>query len=655
MSSSPQAVTRPDTLGFSIEGRPILGYRFSLGTAIDTLPAVLYTALHHAREPGSVTTLVFFLWWLLESARAGVPEALYLLRHRLLYVVPVVNPDGYAYNQLRSPNGGGMWRKNRRPNEDGSFGVDLNRNYGPHAFWNAPNGGSSTIPRSDTYRGTAPFSEPETQAIKSLWQRYRFRIALNYHTYGNLLIYPHSALDRETPDSLLYRLLCAEATRSSLYSLGRDIQTVGYAARGVSDDWMYDTSEGKARTIAMTPEVGTLFDGFWPPPERILSQARENLWLNLQAAWSAGANVRPIASWISWDTIPKLVVQYCNIGTQPSPPTPVSLRITNSEPNVALRDSLQLVTPLRPAECQRLQWELPFPAWRNGDSLAVELLAVQDGIPRRDTLRFQWGRPTVIELFTTAQDSSRWALKGWHVAWDSSFGGWALHSRLGASYPDSASLYATLRTPITLPPQSSAVLELWARWSIESNYDVAVVEVSTDGGHTWTQLRADRMRAGTNVPGSRQQGIRWGWDGNFPLWFPQRCDLTPFAGRTLLLRFGMLSDPALRFTGLSVGSIRLLVFHDSVQAMPPEPMRAWFFPALLRPGERLYCHLPPLGPSASVELFTSTGAKVGSYPIFVSSDGVGALLLPSSLAPGVYVLRLQQRERCWFARCVVLP
>ena len=40
-----------------------------------------------------------------------------------------VNPDGYEYNRLTNPNGGGLWRKNRRPHEKNSYGVDLNRNY----------------------------------------------------------------------------------------------------------------------------------------------------------------------------------------------------------------------------------------------------------------------------------------------------------------------------------------------------------------------------------------------------------------------------------------------------------------------------------------------------------------------------------------------
>ena len=40
--------------------------------------------------------------------------------------------DGYIYNETTNPNGGGYWRKNRRANADGSYGVDNNRNYSYH-------------------------------------------------------------------------------------------------------------------------------------------------------------------------------------------------------------------------------------------------------------------------------------------------------------------------------------------------------------------------------------------------------------------------------------------------------------------------------------------------------------------------------------------
>ena len=81
--------------------------------------------------------------------------------------IPVINPDGYVYNELIEPDGGGMHRKNRRNTNCGNGttrGVDLNRNFGYE--WGADNIGSSSDPCSEVYRGDSAFSEPEAQAVR---------------------------------------------------------------------------------------------------------------------------------------------------------------------------------------------------------------------------------------------------------------------------------------------------------------------------------------------------------------------------------------------------------------------------------------------------------------------------------------------------------
>ena len=158
----PTLITAKQSLGNTIENRPVYMVKISDNPEVDEdEPELLYTALHHAREPESMMQMIYFMYYLLENYNSD-PAVQYLVNNREMYFIPVVNPDGYEYNRATNPNGGGMWRKNRR-NNGGSYGVDLNRNYGPDSYWNAPNGGSSTSPSSDTYRGTAPFSEPETQ------------------------------------------------------------------------------------------------------------------------------------------------------------------------------------------------------------------------------------------------------------------------------------------------------------------------------------------------------------------------------------------------------------------------------------------------------------------------------------------------------------
>ena len=141
-------------------------------------PEILYTALHHAREPMGMMQMIYYMYYLLENYGTD-PEVTYLVNNREMYFIPVVNPDGYEYNRQTDPNGGGMWKKNRRKNDDGTYGVDLNRNYGPYIYWNAPNGGSSINPATDLYRGASPFSESETSAIRDFLSKKNFKNATN--------------------------------------------------------------------------------------------------------------------------------------------------------------------------------------------------------------------------------------------------------------------------------------------------------------------------------------------------------------------------------------------------------------------------------------------------------------------------------------------
>ncbi len=145
-------------------------------------PEVLYTGMHHAREAIGMQLLVYYMYYLLENYDTD-PDVQYIVNNFELYFVPIINMDGYAYNIQNQPNGGGEWRKNRRQNDDGSYGVDINRNYG--YMWGYDDNGSSPYPWDDTYRGPSAFSEPETMDIRDFCNEHEFSYAINYHSYAN--------------------------------------------------------------------------------------------------------------------------------------------------------------------------------------------------------------------------------------------------------------------------------------------------------------------------------------------------------------------------------------------------------------------------------------------------------------------------------------
>jgi hypothetical protein len=288
----PNLITARQSLGLSIESRDVWMVKISDNPDVDeTEQEILYTGLHHAREPQSMTTLIYFMWYVLENYGVD-PTVTNLVDSRELFFVPVVNPDGYVYNQTTNPSGGGMWRKNRRNNGNGTFGVDLNRNYGYR--WGYDNSGSSPTTSSETYRGTAPFSEPETQVLRDFALSRQFRMVHNYHSYGNLLIFPWGFIANFfTPDHSMFVAWGQDMTQFNNYVDGTANQTVGYLVNGEANDWFYGEQVQKNKVFGFTPEVGTSSDGFWPTQARIIPLADENVYPNLVLAQGVSETTPP--------------------------------------------------------------------------------------------------------------------------------------------------------------------------------------------------------------------------------------------------------------------------------------------------------------------------------------------------------------------------
>lgn len=277
----PHLISEKEIIGYTLEGREMYVVKISDNPDKNESheKQVLYDAMHHAREPQGMMQLMYFMWYIMDRYENNDLVAKYIINNRELYFVPIVNPDGYVYNELIEPNGGGMWRKNRSSNSDGSRGVDLNRNYGYD--WGYDDIGSSPFGSSNTFRGVSAFSEPETQNMRDFVNTKKFKSNLSYHTFGGYLIYPFGAKENYyTPDSNLFRLYADSLTKDNGYFAGTVFETLSYFANGGSCDWMYgDTSHSKI--ISFTPEVGFAGDGFWPAPSRIVPLCEENIAPNL--------------------------------------------------------------------------------------------------------------------------------------------------------------------------------------------------------------------------------------------------------------------------------------------------------------------------------------------------------------------------------------
>src|SRR3990172_2918200 len=288
-SAHPSITTAKSIIGYTSGSYyffPIYAMKISDNPDVDEdEPEVFYNSLTHAREPMGMEVLLYFMHYLTDYY-GSAPRVDSIVNNRELWFVPVVNPDGYRWNEEYAPEGGGMWRKNLRYLGNDEWGVDLNRNYGYK--WGYDNIGSSPFPASETYRGPAPFSEPETQALRNFVASHDFVFTINYHSYGNLLLYAWGYTPFQPPDRLILQKVADTATSVNNYIWGPGYSAI-YPTNGDADDWMYGEQTTKKRSLSFTPEVGAWYQGyFWPPEELIIPLAAQNLEANLLFAELAG-------------------------------------------------------------------------------------------------------------------------------------------------------------------------------------------------------------------------------------------------------------------------------------------------------------------------------------------------------------------------------
>jgi len=263
-------LTQIEPLGTSVEGRPIRALRIS-NAALDA-PAYVINGGQHAREWISVATTTCIADRLVRGYGSNA-EITALLDEMQVYVVPVVNPDGYEYTWDRDR----YWRKNRRD----EHGVDLNRNF-PVAFGRK---GSSDQPASPIYRGTHPFSEPESQALRGLLRRVPVSLHIDYHSFSQLVLHPWSHTAEPAADRGRLAAL-ADAMASAIYAThGKRYKVIDgaklYPASGTLMDWVYGEREAASFVVELRPARG---DGFVLPPEQIVPTCEESLAATLALA-----------------------------------------------------------------------------------------------------------------------------------------------------------------------------------------------------------------------------------------------------------------------------------------------------------------------------------------------------------------------------------
>ncbi|NCX95456.1 MAG: T9SS C-terminal target domain-containing protein [Chitinophagia bacterium] len=550
----------------SIEGRPLYWIRISNNPTVEqpSKPQILYTAVHHAREPVSLSSTIYYLWYLLENY-ASDPQIKAIIDNTELYFIPCVNPDGYIYNSTTSPGGGGMWRKNRRDNRDGTYGVDLNRNYGYR--WGYDNFGSSPTTSSDTYRGTGGFSEPETRAVKWLADHHHFSIALNYHTYNNDLIYPWGyVVSQKTNDSAQFDAYGEYLTQYNKYRYGTCDQTLNYITNGGSDDWMYGDS-GKPKIFAFTPEIGATDFGFYTPSYNIVPDCRQNLFQNVNAA----ALLLPYAAVKhTHDKIIHPLTGYLNYQIQ----------------RLGFRDTAYTVT------FTSLDSRLTFPSPTRGyssmtllqirnDSIAYNIaattpnatplsyvIAVNNGLyTMRDTVTFYYAK-FIYTFALNTNDFSQWLNSGWEVCntiYHSAPSSIGSSSTPCTNYDDLSEYTISTRSPIDLSRALKAYCYYYGNWTVESMHDYVQIQAAA-GSSSFAPLCGRYTKPGTAAQAAGEPL----YDGPTPHWMQEEIDLQEYTGQPTNLQFMLRSDTYGNQQGFFFDDVRVVAITDTPLSIPEQ-------------------------------------------------------------------------------------
>ena len=537
------------------DGRPIYWLRISDNPNVDEAdePEVLYTALHHAREPASLSQLIYYMYYLLENYETD-PNIKSLVDNTEMYFVPMVNPDGYNYNQSTNPNGGGMWRKNRRDNDGivSHMGVDLNRNYGYE--WGGP--GSSGTNSSIIYRGPEPFSESETRAMKYFCENHTFKFAFNYHSWGNLLLFPYGFdYDQFTPDHDYFLGFTEELVHYNNYL--NVIATDLYPAAGDADDWGYG-GDTKPSILSMTPEVGS---SFWPASSSILGLCRENLYMNLtlarltgvyaQLTYAGGKNIEDQSGTLPF-SLQRIGIEDGDIQ--------VNFEELSGNLEIVGNNEFEFTDPEKLEEMEILLEYNILSDVPNGSSINI-VAHIDNGTFINEVYfnLFVYDGSLTPLLSTNGESIEPFESEKWNTTDEDSYSpDHSITDSPDGKYLNNRDAWIELTDPIDLNDIKSAFLSFWAKWEIEMSYDYVLVMASADNGNSWTPLCGQYSSAGS-VDEDTDQPI---YTGKNLDWVHELISLDDYIGGEVKIAFRLVTDFIGRGDGFYFDDLEILTYDE---------------------------------------------------------------------------------------------
>ncbi|MFH1013381.1 MAG: M14 family zinc carboxypeptidase [Thermoplasmatota archaeon] len=429
VASSFPSITSLQSIGRSYEDNDIWCLEISDNPGTDEKePGVFFMGVHHAREWPTMEICLRLIETLTTSYENDTAIA-DLVNNRRIWIVPCVNPDGFIYDHDENA-GSQWWRKNRHYFEEfDTFGVDLNRNYGgscngdPVSMWGST--GMSHAPADELYCGKEPFSEVETQAIRNMFLTKDICATISWHTYSELVMWPWGYTGESvTPDdtymSQIGREIASRITSQDGSGTYTPTQSAGlYPTTGDTTDWAY----GYYHYVLGKPLFAYTIEACesFHPDDAVLDQVcKENVEGALYLLYEAGN--------ISSKVVPRVL--------------PPVMKEVNIEPDGSFTICWDQKNPLAEVTKYRLE-EL------SNMFVYTDSCEVNEGV---------------------------WVFDGFSKTDKRAYSGTMSYS---SGKKNDAVSCMTLQDPLYVEPGMD--ISFQCSYDIEENYDMACVEISTDG------------------------------------------------------------------------------------------------------------------------------------------------------------------------------
>lgn len=584
-----------DTIGRSYEGRPLLMLKVGAKGDSPQRPNAVFVATYHAREWAATEMALRLVRWLAQPPGTDARRDS-LVAGRDIWIMPVANPDGYQYTFTSDR----LWRKTRSP-QAGAVGVDMNRNHS--VSWGLDNQGSSPDPTSDIFRGTTPASEVEVRSIETWHLAHPPVVALSYHTYSGLILYPRGSIyGALAADRPVYEALAGTSFRSAV------VDHVPQSPRGAyqpGPGWILYTTNGeytdfaaeRTPALSFTTELtsgytGANYYGFeFPDDETLLDRVfQDNLPFALDLL-DAAANPAAFASATTGLRVPALAVE-------------------SAAPDI------RVLVPAAAA---------PSATISVGAPISFRVDSTSGGRYTRRLISATVARPTAFSVSAAGMTANFRVLLA--AGAETAEPAWTLTAATRDSLFQRAGKFSWLTAfgsitspPIAVPADVDTVT--MAYWTMHNGSGFTaepsgVVEMSTNGGASWTRVMVQR--------------------GFAPIWYPDHVTLGGLRGKTVQFRFTS-SGMTWRIDELAVvghGGASPTTTTASVEILPSEnPVRSttvrfsW-----------------PFGASAGeVVAFDFSGRAVWRHAV-TAAEPVTWDLVANRVANGAYVVVARSNGR----------